>query len=152
MSPTDADALPAAQRLERIAGEHRRRHLRQEPDLEEMRYAPRLPCASILTAQYSEVVSDVVANDDGIAQIGLELRRNIRKMRRFLDLRVRDPVDLESRIRNGDAGIDQLLERRTDGDVLAVDLDAGNLHDACCSGVEASRFGVERDGLQGHKR
>ena len=152
MAAADGNAEPGGQSVERIVGEARIGYLGQQPNAERARPLPGQVGAAGLFFQHSEIEADRMADEGAAGGEFLQLIPCGGELGRTAHHGVGDVVDARGGRRNGDAGVDEEIERRPVMDPAARQGESADLDDARLGRVEAGGLGVERHRVQRYQR
>src|SRR3990167_10111621 len=126
---------------------------RQVRGVEIRRFMPGPACACRLAADDGKVEADEVADRDRAFEAFGDAAESLSEGRRAGQLRPVEAVDCRGAGRDGDAGIDQEVERGLLCDAQTfVDADRRKGNDAIAPGVEARRLAVDRHQRQAFER
>ena len=147
----DFDAEPFAQAFKAVIRQGRGGQPRQHAHIECAKPRPWAPGQRVLPLQHGQVVVDGIAYDDRTAGKGFQIGCDLGKSRCRGYHLVRDAVNGNRRLWDWAAGLDQALEALFSSQVAAREAQGADLHDACIARIQARRFRIEDDGIEGQQ-
>ena len=146
MAVGDFDTQPAGRRVERPFRQGGGDQIDQMPDVERPRRLPRQAVALVLGFQHRQIETDGIADHHRGPRPCPEFGHPFGKRRRIGNIGIRDAVDFGGRLRDRDAGIDQLGIDALRPRCAGFEADRADFDDPDLLNVEASRFRIDRDG------
>ena len=147
----DPDIQPARYRVERRLPGAEWQQRGELPDAERPVGTPRQRMAVVLRLEHGEVEPDRIADHDARADPARQRGQDLAGRFRRAQVLVGDAVDGRRGGRDRNAGVDDPVECPACVNGAAAEPDRAHLDDPVARGVEAGRFGVERNRLQGRQ-